>query len=377
MHHGLKTEIYRIIFISVSAVIFGLMTGLLLPSLLAAGFFYSCWLLGQTRRFYLWLEKNTDELPPDSSGIWGDIFEVIYKSRRQRIETQKHLLMQLQQVRGFTSALKEGLVLINPKGIITWWNESAEKLFSFNESTDLNQPIINLIRTPAFISFFQAGNYNEPIDITSPQDPGLVIQIQISVYGDQERLLVAQDVTRLRQLEKMRKDFVANVSHELRTPLTVVRGYIETMSDQLDTFDQIWHKPLQQMHKQTIRMSDIVSDLSTLSRLETSNTTTEEDEINLFDMISNIRQDALLLEDTKPINISIEGADDICLIGSNSELQSALSNLVFNAVKYSKEEGANIQVVWKKTDNGLMLSVNDNGIGMDPKHIPRLTERFY
>lgn len=377
MHNGLKTEIYRIFLISFSALVFGVMTGFVWPSLLLAGLLYSIWLLYQTSRFYHWLASDFEDLPPDSNGLWGDIFEALYKSHKERQESQRHLQQQLEQVRGFTAALREGVVLINPKGVITWWNQSAETLFAFREDTDLHQPLVNLIRTPAFIEFFRKGQFEEPIDIPSPNNPAITLQIQLSYYGNRELLMVAQDVTRLRQLEKMRKDFVANVSHELRTPLTVVRGYVEAMAEDSESFAEVWQKPLKQMQKQTIRMSDIVSDLSTLSRLETSNTTTEEDEINLNQLLNNIRQDALLIDPEKNLNITIEGDTDTCLIGSHNEIQSALSNLVFNAVKYAKDEGGDIHIAWQDEGGKLKLCVSDNGIGMDPKHIPRLTERFY
>lgn len=155
MRQGLRDEIRRIIIIASLALLIGLLTGYLARALLVAGFLYTCWLLHQTRKFYLWLEHNMEKQPPDTGGIWGDIFEAIYRMRQSNIRTKQQMQQQLDRVQGFTSALQSGIVLLSSQGNINWWNQSAEALLGFKSQFDLGKPVVNLLRDPNFIAHFQ------------------------------------------------------------------------------------------------------------------------------------------------------------------------------------------------------------------------------
>jgi two-component system, OmpR family, phosphate regulon sensor histidine kinase PhoR len=199
--------------------------------------------------------------------------------------------------------------------------------------------------------------------------------VTIVPYGHQHRLMVVRDVTRLAQLEKVRRDFVANVSHELRTPLTVVKGYLEVLADDLG------QKPstktaLAQMQMHTERMQRIVEDLLMLSRLETQDRSEVRDQIPVAALLAAIREDAMLLSGAQRHQIELVADRDVWLLGNEKELHSAFSNLVFNAVKYTPA-GGKITLRWAADQGVPRLEVTDTGIGIAATHIPRLTERFY
>src|SRR5690606_14762926 len=124
------------------------------------------------------------------------------------------------------------------------------------------------VRHPRFKEYFEAGQYQEALDLPSPINDRQRLQMQITRYGNNEHQMFVRDVTRIHQLEQMRKDFVANVSHELRTPLTVIAGYLETLLDNVEDVNPRWLRALQQMQQQGARMQNLLNDLLLLAKLE-------------------------------------------------------------------------------------------------------------
>ncbi|HVK99918.1 MAG TPA: phosphate regulon sensor histidine kinase PhoR, partial [Dongiaceae bacterium] len=177
-------------------------------------------------------------------------------------------------------------------------------------------------------------------------------------------------------LEQMRKDFVANVSHELRTPLTVIKGYLETFLDVMGESNPQLKRGLAQMQQQAHRMELLVNDLLLLSRLETENTTQPMKAVTVGRLLKQVYNDAHALNGDKGHRIQLEADENLAIFGDENELRSAFSNLVMNAVKYTPDKG-NILIRWWADADGAHMSVQDDGIGIDAKHIPRLTERFY
>ncbi len=207
-------------------------------------------------------------------------------------------------------------------------------------------------------------------------DDRIRLQFNITRYGNREHLLLVRDVTRLHQLEQMRKDFVANVSHELRTPLTVIAGYLETLLEHAEGVNPRWLRALQQMNQQAGRMQHLLNDLLLLARLETSSRPTDNQPVAVGLLLQSIISDARALSGARAHLISLDADPQLQLKGSETELRSAFSNLVFNAVKYTPD-GGTIHVRWWGDEAGAHLSVEDSGIGIEQKHLPRLTERFY
>ena len=284
---------------------------------------------------------------------------------------------QLKKIRSALRALRDAVILLNDDDGLEWWNQAAQDLLSL-QSTDKGRCIFDFIQVPEFRHYYQAAttpnmDADESVHIISWQDPNRYLKCELTPFGD-EKLLIIYDVTRLQHLEAMRRDFVANVSHELRTPLTVLMGYLENFSDQPD-MPSHWRRGFELMTQQTARMNRVVNDLLLLSRIEIEETHAFND-IDMTKLLTHVYDDAQAYnqEYQHTIHLHIDTYDG--LYGSEMYLNSALSNLVINAIKYTPK-GGNISISWTKTPEGCRFAVEDNGIGIAPQHLTRLTERFY
>jgi len=266
--------------------------------------------------------------------------------------------------------------MLDSDGNLEWWNRAAETLLGLKTPQDGGQPVTNLVRHPRFKEYFERENYVEPLEIPSPINDHLRVQLNITRYGNNEHLMLVRDVTRIHQLEQMRKDFVANVSHELRTPLTVIAGYLETLLDNVDDVNPRWARALQQMGQQGARMQTLLNDLLLLAKLEATDYPSDNQPVAVETLLKTVQADAQALSGPRGQRISLDVEPGVRLKGSESELRSAFSNLVFNAVKYT-QEGGSIRIRWWADAQGAHLTVQDSGPGIEAKHLPRLTERFY
>ncbi|MCP5325952.1 MAG: phosphate regulon sensor histidine kinase PhoR [Oceanospirillaceae bacterium] len=342
-------------------------------TLLAVFVAYTIWHLKQLRKLQLWLQSQ-DKETPTSDGLWGKVLDDVHRLQKSHLQTQTRLKAVLTRVQDSTAALKDGVLMVDSHGNLEWWNKASNRLLGLKEATDLGQPITNLVRDPNFKAYFDHAVYDEPLEIASPLNQDITLQFHITLFGRRDRLILVQNITRLKHLEAMRQDFVANVSHELRTPLTVITGYLETFMENQDMLPPRWGRALGQMNQQSQRMQNLVNDLLLLSRLETSHNQ-DHAEVHVQPMLQTIVRDAQSLSGERQHKISLESVD-INLLGLDNELRSAFSNLVFNAVKYTPANGM-INVRYWQDETGVYFSVQDNGIGIDSRHIPRLTERFY
>ncbi len=370
--HGFKIELRRLLIIFVICVGYGVLFGLQWWLLFTGLCLYLAWLFYQMYRLNKWLIRGTDE-PPESSGLWGEIFDSMYNLQRQQQNETENLQAVIKRIQEITSALKDGIIILDWRGHLDFWNPAAQRMIGFR-TKDQGLSIINFIRDPKFVAYFESDDYAEPLDLQSPRHSSKQLQIQITRFGQQERLIVIRDITQVHNLEQMRQDFVANVSHELRTPLTVINGYIETISDNNKT--PTWEKPLQQILQQGKRMSLLINDLLVLSKLETTEAGHNQKELELEPLLISIKNEAEALGNDKQQIIRLQCDEPISIIANEKEIHSAFSNLAINAVKYTPEKGVIDLHVWKN-ENHVYFSVTDNGPGIDSKHLPRLTERFY
>lgn len=290
----------------------------------------------------------------------------------EQISTQS-TAEQLKKIGSALRALRDAVILLNNNDGLEWWNQAAQDLLLL-QPEDKGQNIFDFITVPEFRQYYEGTTIpNDGVHIESWRDPSRYLKCELTPFGD-EKLLFVYDVTRLRHLEQMRQDFVANVSHELRTPLTVMMGYLENFSDQPDMPPQ-WRRGFELMTQQTARMNRIVNDLLLLSKIEIE----ESHELHYIDMtklLTNIYDDAQAYNQAYKhiIHLHIDTYDG--LYGSEMYLNSALSNLVINAIKYTPK-GGNITISWTRTSDGCRFAVEDDGIGIASEHIARLTERFY
>ncbi|MDX1589668.1 MAG: phosphate regulon sensor histidine kinase PhoR [Oleiphilaceae bacterium] len=355
----------------------GWLVGHLAWSLVVALGLYCVWSLYQLRRLHHWLlHESSLKDPPESRGIWGNLFDAIYKLQKRHIRSQDRLQTMINRVQESTNALRDGVVMTNARGRLEWWNRSAEYLLGFRQGKDEGEIIHNLVRTPEFRQYFDQKDYSNPLEIRSPARPFLMVEVQINLFGEEDRLITVKNVTRLRQLEQMRRDFVSNVSHEMRTPLTVISGYLETLNEHADSMPPLFRKSLATMQHQSDRMEALISDLLMLSRLETSERTTRDSESDVSQALKDIHRDAIAFSGERNHRFTLSIEDDRWLVGDDAQLRSAFSNLVFNAVKYTPD-GGHIQMRYYADKRGAHLEVTDTGIGIEEEHIPRITERFY
>ncbi len=374
MQRGLRVELQRLIMLVLALGIAGFFNGHIALTLLVGGGLYMAWTLLKVFRLYDWLDGGGQGIPPESTGVWGDISDQLYRLQKRNTRARDDLRAVVKRIRRITSALDEGLILLDAERSVDWWNPAAARLLGLR-SEDLHQPITNLLRTPAFVQFIQSGDFELPLELAAPNDPQRLLLFSPRIFGDNEIALVIMDITRLRQLEEMRKEFVGNISHELRTPLTVLTGYIETLQDQeMENLPPAWPKALKQMGQQTERMNLLAEDLVMLSRLETT-TLPLKVPVDLEPLFGPIIDSAQALSGNKH-NITFTSCDQPLLKGDAKELHSALSNLVYNAVKHNPQ-GCDIAINIARDTEVLQVSISDNGLGIDPLHIPRLTERFY
>lgn len=323
----------------------------------------------------LWLQKPVLNQMPNGSGVWEDIFASLYKEHRRHSRNQTQLSTALGRFRHAASALPDGVVVLNAENEIEWCNIPAETKLGLNLEQDQNQPITYLLRHGNFISYLQEQDYSEPIKLKSWRNVEITLEILLIPFGTKQKLLICRDVTQLEKIDAMRRDFIANVSHELRTPLTVVGGFVETLLDMDGAIPESTRTYFNMMQDQTSRMRRLIEDLLTLSHIESNVQPPEDAEIEMSALLNMLLNDANALSQGKH-QITVDADTNLDLTGALEELQSALGNLVSNAIRYTPN-GGNILISWKIRADHAVFSVKDDGIGIEQQHIDRLTERFY
>lgn len=345
---------------------------------LETAFFVTLALIGfwlfQMQRVQLWLKEPKD-LPPDAYGIWGELLARIYFHQRHNLEAQAQLRSTIEYLQDSLAAIRDGVVMVDEHGVITWFNRAVEPLLGLRYPEDKGQTLTNLVREPEFKAYFLARNYTEPLQY---QAVGGVehtfIRVEITRFGEGDRVLFIRDVSNAVRMEQKRRDFVANVSHELRTPLTVISGYLSTFRENAADFPERYLKPLEQMGQQALRMEGLLKDLLWLSRIESEKGHETREVVEIRALLQELRDE--LREAYPESTILLELKSDWSVEGNYQQLYSAISNLAINAIKYSSDQKP-VTLRWLEQNGKALLQVHDEGIGIDAMHIPRLTERFY
>ncbi len=289
----------------------------------------------------------------------------------RRARGRRQLVHLLRLFRRAAAALPDGIVALDASDRVQWCNAAAGRLLGIQWPRDAGAPIAGRMPLPAFTRWLESGAAEPLGELQSPADCSVHLTLRLIRYAPGAALLVARDISQLMRIEQVRRDFVANVSHELRTPLTVVHGYLDMIEPgDVPEYEAILHE----LRNQSRRMTQIVEDLLTLSRLEASNTLPQE-RIGMRPLVDALRREAeALSQGAHTIQVEFDGVHDLC--GSAKELHSAFSNLVSNAVRYTPP-GGRITLQWRSSEAGARLAVSDTGHGIPAQHLPRLTERFY
>jgi len=319
-----------------------------------------------------WVEHGEAPDPPRARGAWDRFHAILHRSRRESARREAELVDMLTRWREAARALPDGVVILD-EDRIAWCNDTARQHLEIDPARDTGVPITHLVRIPEFLDYVEQGHYQLPLLVTAPHSLDRMLSLQVVPYGEKQKLVLSRDVTQFRQVERMRREFVANVSHELRTPLTVVAGFLETLRDERDP--EAARHYIDLMGEQSQRMLRLVEDLLTLSALESSPPPPMEEPIEMRKLLERLGAEARALSNGRH-RIEVEGEEGIDLVGSEKELSSAFGNLVSNAIRYTPERGT-VRLRWHRTEEGAAFDVEDTGIGIAPEHVPRLTERFY
>jgi len=323
-----------------------------------------------------WLWKSKSISPPQSEGVWGRIYDGLYRLIRQYRQKQKLLNDKIRQFRDGAEALPDAAIVLSDDFSIVWGNKKAQRLLGVHLPGDVGQRIDNLIRFPEFAQYLEEANFETPCHIPSPVNSELQLELRLMAYGSDQVLFLARDISKIHRLEEMRRDFVANVSHELKTPLTVVRGYVEMIQATEQDLTPHWQKAFKSIEGQVSRMDRLVEQLLVLSRVEINTEHDTKTAIDMPKLLELLVDDAKWLNQEKQHNIETDIEPGLGLLGFETEIKSACSNLLSNAIAYTPANGR-IKVSWQKDGNKAKFFVQDNGPGIQPDHINRLTERFY
>jgi len=367
-----QKEIISVLLLLFVSIIAGTITGHLIMLLFLIMLGIIIRMILQINQFEKWISTGGRGKYPKTTGIWEEIYYHVYRLKKQDKQRKKKLGKMVDQFRQSTEALPDAAIVLGINDEIDWANKAARDVFGLHQS-DKGQRIPNLIRFPDFIRYLKLRNYKDSVILPSPVDNRIILEVRVIPYGAGLRLLLAQDITQLKKMERMRKDFVANVSHELRTPLTVLKGYLETLQDLDDEQSPLLTNSFKQMLGQTERMQHLVDDLLLLTKLETQQKKTHC--VDVPALLSQVCAESDVLGNApKRIQLTLESSAHI--MGEEQELRSAFTNLVGNALKYSQADSL-VKVRWFQEQGFIILTIEDNGEGIPKVDIPRVTERFY
>ncbi len=328
----------------------------------------------RSRRLIDWLRRDVDAPAPTLPGRWGDVAYHTEKALRARErELAAAHADQAQFLEAF-EATPNGVLLLDERHHVVWCNRVAADHFGLDPERDRLQLITNLVRQPAFVDYLLLGEHDEPLIMNSPRHQGS-LSILVRRYSADRLMILMQDISAREQADAMRREFVAHVSHEIRTPLTVLSGFVETL-ESLDLDRGERDQVLALMRQQAQRMQSLVSDLLVLARLEGSPRPAIDRWVDLDGLLARIEAEVRGVSAGRhrivfPTHTRLE------LAAQETELHSAVGNLVLNAARYTPEGGEIRVEAGIDRDGQALIAVQDSGIGIAREHIPRLTQRFY
>ncbi|MEJ8568432.1 phosphate regulon sensor histidine kinase PhoR [Elongatibacter sediminis] len=369
---GWKRHFWRLLAALAALAVFGVATGWLWQILLIALAGLTAWNFYNLWRLNTWLDQP-GRTEPAGNGIWGRVFDGIRhvtESHRHQADRYESRIREFQDL---THSIPDATLVIGENDEITWGNQAAQDRLGLKFPADLGQAITHLVRVPGFSDWLDVKDHVQgDFEMPSPTNDSQWLQVSAVPIESGRRLIVFRDITRVHNLEQVRRDFVANISHELRTPVTVILGYLELLQDPTDdTLSDV----IERMQSQAVQMRALLDDLLELSRLQSDEIQGEEHEVDVPALLGQLKEQAEEVSRGRH-HIRFEVDPEVRLSGVASDLESAFRNLIMNAINYTPEEGE-ITVVWCNTDDGPKLAVRDTGIGIPSRHIPRLTERFY
>lgn len=323
-------------------------------------------------RLTAWANLPRNRPLPIGWGIWTPLIERLNRVSRQQQATVAELGSELERIHAAVDRLPDGLVLLDRYDHVSWSNQAAQALHGIFGT---QRPVHHFIRQPEFAEMLQrrgGGAQTQRLQLNT--QPGRIFELQLHETDAEHRLLITRDVTDQAKLDAVRSDFVANVSHEIRTPATVIAGFAETLLS-LDLDDKTQREYLSAILRQSETMGRLVGDLLLLASLERAADRLDESAIELQPLLESLVYEARALSSGRhAISLEFEGPPRLMAVPA--EIESAVRNLVTNAVRYTPD-GGTVTVSWRVRDDEGWLAVRDTGIGISTEHLPRITERFY
>lgn len=322
---------------------------------------------------------------PDTEEMRG-LAEAMNQMAAQLSERIATVIRQRRELEAVLSSMVEGVIGVDTDERVINMNEAAARIFECSKTEAQGRSIQEVVRNTDLQAFVKTALSSEKTvekDILVYSKDERVLSGHGSVLRDAKggragALIVLNDVTRLRKLENIRKDFVANVSHEIKTPITAIKGFVETLRDSGEKTEEETARFLAIIHKHVNRLEAIIEDLMSLSRIERE---AEREELLLTkDRVKTVLQTAIQVcegrAEEKKIAIGLSCPEDISARIDPPLLEQAVVNLLDNAIKYSEpEKEVHIEAV--QTDKATVIHVRDQGRGIAREHLPRLFERFY
>ena len=370
-------DFWRLVSFMLIGLVCGLLFGSLMLSLILALLLYVARIHRDLHLLSKWIGGRSSSELSGGSGIFEDLSHSLNQLFLSHQRRRKKLSGVLRQFEEATSAWPDAIVILNFSDEVEWANPAASKYLDVRWPEDKKQRITNLVRLPLLRTFIEENQKEEEtLDIASPTKSDTYLSLLLGPFNDTHRVLLARDTTLIRQADQARSDFVANVSHELKTPLTVLKGYAEMLAEQHDKCPTEWLPALEHMRVHANQMSELVDSLLELSRLDAGRPLAQIEKVNGEKIITGAYAAGQVLAANKKLNIQLQIDQNTIILGSKQEVYSAFSNLIFNAIHYTPD-GGTVVIRWSKKAKYISFEVEDNGIGIAPEHLNRVTERFY
>ncbi|MCD6672574.1 MAG: phosphate regulon sensor histidine kinase PhoR [Burkholderiaceae bacterium] len=322
-------------------------------------------------RLHHWAALPRNRSLPAGYGPWRALIARLSRFARQEVDAQIELASELERIHAAVDQLPDGLVVLDRYDHVLWANDAAESLHGIFGT---RRPIHHFIRQPELATLLGTNEPGSSIRVELPGRPGRIYELLLHRAQGDQKLLITRDVTERAKLDAMRSDFVANVSHEIRTPVTVIAGFAETLLT-LDLDADKRREYLESILEQSRTMQRLVDDLLTISSLESDTQALDDETVDLASLLQRMVDEARTISAGRhEISLVLDGPRRV--LASAGELESAVRNLLTNAIRYTPD-GGRIAVDWRVQDAEGRISVRDTGIGIAPEHLPRLAERFY
>ncbi len=318
-----------------------------------------------------WLNRPSQHTVPIGDSLWEPTFSKLYKFHKNTIKMKKDLGLALDQFILGAQALPDGVLSLDQSNHILWANKKIQHMLGIRLPDDLNKPITYIFRDTKLLDLIEANDNNKSISIIIDDNK---YQINLIEFGIENKLLICRNINNEEKSETNRKRFISDVSHELKTPLTVIMGNSELMLN-TDIEKKQQKVLLQATLEQTQRMNALITDLISLSSIASTKNIQRNNKVIVDDLKDQILNNLSSLKEKKGISFEFNIDSKKNILGSFSEIYSALENLVSNAFRYTDK--GSISINWFVLKGQGILSVTDTGIGISKEHLEKITDRFY